>query len=86
MPNNVGDFCLSYLRPKIKKLCVMHDHVDLEALFSATLEVERMLAKLSETPLEMLKEKHEKNMTIGKTMMEKQVQLLNESLINLLKM
>jgi hypothetical protein len=76
---------LSHLKPKIKKLCVMQDHAHMEALFNAALEVEWMLAKLGETPFEMLKEEHEKNMMVGKIKMEKQVQLLNESLINLLK-
>jgi hypothetical protein len=51
----------------------MWDHAHLEGLFSATLQVEWMLAKLVETPFEMLKVKHDKNMTIGKTMMEKQM-------------
>jgi len=57
----------------------------MEALPSVALEFERVLAKLGETPFEMLKEEHEKNMMVGKIIMEKHVQLLNESLINLLK-
>lgn len=61
----------------------MHDHANMEALLSATLEVERMLVELGEAPFEMLKEEQEKNMIVGKTMVEKWVQ--NESLINLLK-
>jgi hypothetical protein len=43
----------------------------MEAFLSVTLKVERMLAELGETPFEMLKEKHEKNMMVGKTIMEK---------------
>jgi hypothetical protein len=42
----------------------------MEALLSATLEVERMLAELGETPFEMLKEQHEKIMMVGKTIMQ----------------
>jgi hypothetical protein len=42
----------------------------MEALLCATLEVERMLAELGETPFEMIKEEHEKKM-VGKTIMEK---------------
>jgi hypothetical protein len=63
----------------------MQDHAHMEALPSVALEFERVLAKLGETPFEMLKEEHEKNMMVGKIIMEKHVQLLNESLINLLK-
>jgi hypothetical protein len=46
---------LSRLRLEIKKLCVMQDHANMEALLSATLEVEKMLVELSEAPFEMLK-------------------------------
>jgi hypothetical protein len=42
---------MSQLRPKIKKMCVMKDHASMEDLFNATLEVERVLAKLGETLL-----------------------------------
>ncbi len=44
------------MKLEIKKLCVMHDHANMEALLSATLEVEQMLAELGEAPFEMLKE------------------------------
>jgi hypothetical protein len=45
---------------------------------------ERVLAKLGETPFELLKEKEE-NMVVGENVVEKKEQLLNESLINLLR-
>jgi hypothetical protein len=48
------------LKLEIKKLCVMHDHANMETLLSATFEVERMLAKLGEALFEMLKEEQEK--------------------------
>jgi hypothetical protein len=44
-----------------------------------------VLVKLGETPFELLKEEQEENTGTIETTMEKQVQLLNESLINLLK-
>ncbi len=76
---------LSYSRPKIKKHCVMRDHACWETLLCVTLELEGMLAKLGETPFEMLKVKHEKNMITRKIMKEKQVHLLKEFVIYLLK-
>ncbi len=57
----------------------------MDVLFDAALEVERVLAKLGETPFELLKEDQEENMGTIETIVEKQVQVLNESLINLLK-
>lgn len=45
-------------------MCVMKDHANMEDLFNAALEVERVLAKLGKTPFELLKEE-EKNMTVG---------------------
>ncbi len=48
------------LRPKIKKLCVMKDHASMEALLNATLEVKRVLAKLGETPFELLRKSRRK--------------------------
>jgi len=62
----------------------MRDHGNMEDIFNVALEVERVLAKLGETPFELLKEKEE-NMVVGENVVEKQEQLLNESLINLLR-
>ncbi len=66
-------------------MCVMRDYASMESLFNVALEVEWVLPKLGETPFELLKKEHEENMNVGETTMEKQVQLLNESLINLLR-
>jgi hypothetical protein len=57
----------------------------MEALLNVALEVERVLVELGETPFELLKEQHEENMIVGKNASKKQIQLLNESLINLLR-
>jgi hypothetical protein len=62
---------LSHLRPEIKKLCVMRDYANMEALLNVVLEVERVLTKIGETPFEMLKEEQKENMTIGDTIVEK---------------
>jgi hypothetical protein len=76
---------LSRLQLEIKKLCVMRDYANMEALLNVALEMEWVLAELCETPFELLKEEQEKNMGTIKMVVEKQVQVLNESLINLLE-
>lgn len=63
----------------------MKDYTNMDVLFDVALEVEQVLVKLGKTPFELLKEQQEENMCIIETTMEKQVQVLNESLINLLK-
>jgi hypothetical protein len=75
---------LSRLRLEIKKMCVMKNHGNMEDLFNFALEVERVLAKLGKTPFELLKEEEE-DMVVGENAVEKQVQLLNGSLINLFR-
>ncbi len=64
---------------------MMRDYANMESLFNVALEVEWVLVELGEILFELLKEKHEENMNVGKTTMEKHVQLLNESFFNLLK-
>jgi hypothetical protein len=44
-----------------------------------------VLAELGETPFELLKEEQEKNMGIVEMIVEKQMQVLNDFLINLLR-
>jgi hypothetical protein len=75
---------LSRPRLEIKKMCVMRNHGNMEDLFNAALEVERVLEKLGKTLFELLKEEEE-DMVVGENAVEKQVQLLNGSLINLLR-
>lgn len=76
---------LSRLQLEIKKLCVMKDYAKMEAMLNVALDMERVLAKLSETPFELLKEEQKENMGTIEIVVEKQVQVLNESLINLLR-
>ncbi len=49
----------------------------------AATELERVLGELGETPYEPLKEEHEEG--VAETMMERQVNALNNTLINFLK-
>jgi hypothetical protein len=48
-----------------------------------TLEIEKMFGKLGEIPYEPLKEEHDEIMNGRGLVVEKQVQVLNESLISL---
>jgi ATP-dependent exoDNAse (exonuclease V) beta subunit len=50
---------LSRFRPEIRKLCVVRDYVNMDELLSTVLEVERVLAELGETPLELMKDEQE---------------------------
>jgi len=74
---------LGKLRPEIRKLCVVRTFVDVEELVGAATELERVLGELGETPFEPLKEEQEEG--IEKTMMEKQVTALNNTLVNFFK-
>jgi len=74
---------LGRLRPEIRKLCVVRTFADIEELVGVATELERVLGELGETPYEPLKEEHDEGG--AKTMMEKQVNALNNTLINFLK-
>lgn len=54
-------------------MCMMRDYANMESLFNVALEVEWVLVELGEILFELLKEKHEENMNVGKTTMEKHV-------------
>ncbi len=51
----------SKLQPQ-KTLCVMRDYVKMDELFAATLEIEKVLAELGETPYELLKEEQKEEL------------------------
>jgi hypothetical protein len=59
---------------------VVRTFTDIEKLVGAAIELERVLGELGETPFEPLKEEQEEG--VSKTMMEKQVTALNNTLIN----
>jgi hypothetical protein len=74
---------LGKLRPEIRKLCVVRTFADIEELVGAATELERVLGELGETPYEPLKEEQEEG--VVETIMEKQVNTLNNTFINFLK-
>ncbi len=61
----------------------MRTFADIEELVGAVTELERVLGELGETPYEPLREEQEEE--TSKTMMEKQVTALNNTLINFFK-
>ncbi len=74
---------LAKLRPEIRKLCVVRTFADVEELVAATIERERVLGELGETPFEPLREEQEEG--VEETIMEKQVTTLNNTLVNFFK-
>jgi hypothetical protein len=74
---------LAKLRPEIRELCIVRAFTDIEELVAIAIEVERVLGELGETPLEPLKK--EKDEGTEETIMEKQVNALNETLVNFFK-
>jgi len=72
---------LSRFHPEIKKLCIVRDYANMDELLSTVLEVERVLAKLKETPFELMKDEQEEGLTTN-VVVDKKVSALNESLIN----
>jgi hypothetical protein len=74
---------LGKLRPEIRKLCVVRTFVDIEEMVGAATELERVLGELGEIPFKPLKEEQDEG--VAETTMEKQVNALNDTLINFLK-
>jgi len=71
------------LRPEIRKMCVVRTYTDIEEMVGAATELERVLGELGKTPFEPLKEEQEEG--VAETMMEKQVNAFNDTLINFMK-
>jgi len=64
-------------------LCIVRTFIDIEKLVRVAVELEKMLEKLGKTPYEPLKEEQEEG--VSKTMMEKRITTLNNTLINFFK-
>jgi len=74
---------LARLRLEIRKLCVVRTFADIEELVGAATEVEKVLGELGETSYESLPEEQEEE--TSENNVEKQVLMLNNTLINLFK-
>ncbi len=82
--NNKGVF-LSKFKLEINKFCVVRDYANMGVLLSLALEVEKVLGKLGETFYELLKDEQDELLSTRENIVDKHVQVLNESLVNLLK-
>ncbi len=67
---------LAHLRLEIKKLCVVRTYVNIDEQLVATIEVEKMLGEIWETPYEPLKDERDGEYNEGKTSTEQRVTLL----------
>ncbi len=73
---------MAKLRLEIYKCCVVNTFTDIKKFIGATIELNKVLGELSETPYESLKEEQEDGGS--ETMIKKQVNALNSTLINFL--
>lgn len=62
---------LSKLRPKLRKLSMVCTYQNMDELLSATIEVEKVLGEIGETPYEPLQEEREEELTLGETSIDK---------------
>ncbi len=58
---------LTHLRLKIKKLCVVSTYVDMDDLLATTIEVEKVLNEIGETPYETFKDERNEELIEGET-------------------
>jgi predicted aspartyl protease len=71
------------LRPEIRKICVVRTYTNIEEMVGAATELERVLGELDKTPYEPLRKEQEEG--VAETMMEKQVNAFNDTLVNFMK-
>jgi hypothetical protein len=72
---------LAKLRPKIHKLCVVRTYENMNELLITTNEVGKVLGKISGTPFEPLKDKKEEKIIGGEMFTNRQLHVLNRTLI-----
>jgi len=68
-------------RRELRRLCVVRTYTNIEEMVIATTEIEKVLGDLGETPYDPLKEEKDEDVT-GESCMDKQLSMLNESLIH----
>jgi hypothetical protein len=61
---------MAHLKPKIKKLCIVCTYVDMDELLAVTMEVEKVVGEIRETPYEPLKDERKEEMHEGETSTE----------------
>ncbi len=55
---------------------------DMDELLSNVVKVDKMLGEIGKTPYEPLHEEKEEELSLGKTNIDKQLQVFNETLVN----
>ncbi len=72
---------MAQLRPELKKLCVVKTYTNIKDMVITTIEIERVLGDLGETPYDRLKEEKDEDVT-DESSTDKQLSMLNETLIH----
>ncbi len=75
---------MARLRPELRRLCVVRTYTDIENMVVATIEIERVLGDLGETPYDPFREEKDEDVT-GESSTDKQLSMLNETLIHFFK-
>jgi hypothetical protein len=66
---------LVHLRPKIRKFCVVRTYANMDELLVTTIEVEKVLGEIWETPYEPLKDERDGESNEGNTSTKRQITL-----------
>jgi hypothetical protein len=74
---------MAQLKPKLKRLYVVRTYIDIEDMVLATIEIERVLGDLGETPYDPFMEEKDEDAT-RESSTNKHLLVLNETLIHLL--
>lgn len=76
---------MAHLRPKIRKLFVVHTYTDMNELLVVAIEVEKVFGKIKETSFEPLKDGRDEETNTKESSIEWQIHVFNETLIIFLK-
>lgn len=72
---------MAHLRPKIRKLFVVHTYTDMNELLVVAIEVEKVFGKIKETSFEPLKDGRDEETNTKESSIEWQIHVFNETLI-----
>jgi len=72
---------MAHLRPKIRKLFVVHTYTDMNELLVVAIEVEKVFGKIKETSFKPLKDGRDEETNTKESSIEWQSHVFNETLI-----
>jgi hypothetical protein len=75
---------LARLRLELRRLCVVKTYTDIEEMVIVAIKIQRLLGDLGETPYDPLREEKDEDV-IGESSIDKQLSMLNETLIHFLR-